>query len=197
MARRHHSRSRKQRATRRKQRGGYGAASVPVGYAWTADAATWPGVIAANGGDTQGAAMANYLPLSPYGIAVGGVDIAVPEIMFKGGRRKSRKHKKRGGKRMSRGGQNVNWAGAFGGSRRKTHRKRRHFGGFGPQELINFGRDLKFRAMGAYDSFMGNQAPVNPSPLDQPINENYKVVEPTPINLPRAFSLAGDSVAPL
>lgn len=130
--------------------------------------------------------MANYLPLSPYGIAVGGVDIAVPEIGFKGGSRRSLKHKKHSSRK---GGRRHKKA--------KTHKKRRHYGGFGPQELINFGRDLKFRAMGAYDAFMGNQAPVNPSPLDQPINENYKVVEPTPINLPRAFSLAGDSVAPL
>lgn len=164
--RRHHKR----------QRGGYGRGAEPVGFAWSADPMSWPGVAAANGTDTQGVTMSNYLPLSQYGVAVGGVDIAIPEIGFKGG---SRRHKRRGGRRH------------------KTHRRRRYYGGFGPQELINFGRDLKYKAMGAYDAFMGNQAPVNPSPLDQPINENYKVIEPTPINLPRAFSLAGDSVAPM
>ena len=134
--------------------------------------------------------MSNHLPLSPNGIAVGGVDIAVPEVGFKGGSRRSRKshrsHKKHGSRK---GGRRHKKA--------KTHKKRRYYGGFGPQELINFGRDLKYKAMGAYDTFMGNEQPVNPSPLDQPINENYKVVEPTPINLPRAFSLAGDSVAPM
>jgi hypothetical protein len=174
----------------KKQQGGFGPGARPVGYAWTPDAATWPGVLAANGGETQGIAMSNYLPLSPNGIAVGGVDIAVPEVGFKGGSRKSRKshksHKKHGSRK---GGRRHKKA--------KTHKKRRYYGGFGPQELINFGRDLKYKAIGAYDTFMGNEQPVNPSPLDQPINENYKVVEPTPINLPRAFSLAGNSVAPL
>ena len=36
----------------------------------------------------------NYLPLSPNGIVVGGVDIAVPEVGFMGGSCKSRKSHK-------------------------------------------------------------------------------------------------------
>jgi len=149
---------------------------------------TWPGVLAANGADTQGATMSNYLPLSPNGIAPGGVELAVPEVGYKGGKGRTRRHHKKSMK-VKRGGR-----------KHKTHHrraKRHHRGGFGPQELINFGRDLKFQAKTAYDAFMGNQGPVDPSPLSQPINENYKVVEPTPIDLPRAFSLAGDSVAPM
>lgn len=151
---------------------------------------TWPGVLAANGADTQGATMSNYLPLSPNGIAPGGVELAVPEVGYKGG--KGRRHRRTHSRRHHKKSKKVK----RGGRKHKTHR-RRHRGGFGPQELINFGRDLKFQAKSAYDAFMGNQPPVNPSPLDQPINENYKVVEPTPIDLPRAFSLAGDSVAPM
>jgi len=174
--------------------GGYGPGAGPVGYAWDGSKPyTWPGVIAANGGDTQGATMSNFYKLSPNGIAVGGVDIAVPEVgQFGGKKRKTLRHKikkhKKGGKRVT--------------HRRKsktTHRKirRSYKGGFGPQELINFGRDLKFKLQGAVSSYMGHQQPVNPSPLVQPIGQNYKIIEPTPTNLPRSYSLAGSSVAPL
>lgn len=183
-----HSRTRRHRSRHHKrQLGGYGPGAGPIGAPWTHDPMSWPGVLAANGANTQGITSSNYLPLSPNGIAVGGVDIAIPEVRFKGGR-KSRKHRKNHRHQNKTRRQYR---------RHSRNRSRRFRGGFGPQELINFGRDLKYKAIGAYDAFMGNEAPVNPSPLDQPINENYKVVEPTPINLPRSFSLAGDSVAPL
>jgi hypothetical protein len=175
-------------------RGGYGPGAGPVGYSWDGGKPmTWPGVIAANGGDTQGAAMSNFYKLSPNGIAVGGVDIAVPEVGQFGGRkrrtmRRKGKHSRKGGKRMT--------------HRRKpkaSHRRMRrsYKGGFGPQELINFGRDLKYKLQGAVSSYMGDQQPVNPSPLVQPIGQNYKIIEPTPTNLPRSYTLAGSSVAPL
>lgn len=183
------------RTKHHRMRGGYGPGAGPVGYSWDgANPTTWPGVIAANGGDTQGATMSNFYKLSPNGVAVGGVDIAVPEVgQFGGRRRRTVRHKKsnknrRGGKKKS--------------NRRKSRRthkkmKRVYKGGFGPQELINFGRDLKYNLQGAVSSYMGDQQPVNPSPLVQPIGQNYKIIEPTPTNLPRSYSLAGSSVAPL
>lgn len=182
-----HKKGKRTLRTKRRQRGGYGPGQNPVGYAWSSDPMTWPGVLAANGANTHGVAMSNYLPLSPYGVATGGVEIAVPEVGYKGGAKHRRRHRTKKGGRRNRKTYKV-----------KSHRRTRGLrGGFGPQELINFGRDLSFQTRTAFDSFMGNQPPVNPSPLDQPINENYKVIEPTPINLPRSFTLAGQSVAPL
>ena len=102
---RRQSKHKKHTRHHKKQQGGFGPGAGPVGYAWTPDAATWPGVLAANGGDTKGITMSNHLPLSPNGIAVGGVDIAVL-VGFKGGSRKSRKshksHKKHGSRKGGR-----------------------------------------------------------------------------------------------
>lgn len=189
-----HGRSKRHSRVRRTRgghmRGGYGPGAKPVGYGWKADPVWWPGVAAANGANTEGATMSNFLPLSPNGIAVGGVKIAEPEIGFFGGRRSRRArrvHKRKTMRKQKKG------------SRRRTtgRRARRMRGGFGPQDLLNFGRDLKFKAQGLYSDFMGNQQPVNPSPLVQPISKDYKVIEPTPINLPRSYNLSGASVAPL
>lgn len=184
-----------QRGKTHRLRGGYGVGAGPVGYAWDgAKPTTWPGVIAANGGDTKGATMSNFYKLSPNGIAVGGVDIAVPEVgQFGGLKQPTLKHRKlnrnkKNGRRMTR--RHVSKT-----NRRKI--KRVYKGGFGPQELINFGRDLKYQLQGAISSYMGNQQPVNPSPLVQPIGKKYHIIEPTPTNLPRSYSLSGASVAPL
>ena len=194
----------KQTAKRRRYRGGYGPGAGPVGYPWSSKPENWPGVLAANGADTEGATMSNFYPLSKYGIAVGGVDPAVPEVQF-GGKRKVRKAKKSSKKSINAKAK-AN-AKASSKTAKKQHRKRggkksqhnrakRHMrGGFLPQELLNFGRNVKYGIHGVINDFMGYKPPVNPSPLDQPINGNYKVIEPVPINLGKSYRLAGATVA--
>ena len=54
-----------------------------------------------------------------------------------------------------------------GGSRRRG-RKMRRGGGFLPQDLVNFGRNLTYGLGTAYNGFNGYPAPVNPMPyIDQ------------------------------
>ena len=89
MARKHSRRGNKhsiKRAHRRssrvkRQSGGYGPGAGPVGAPWQADPNTWPGMAALDGADTQGVVYGNHLPLSPNGIAVGGVMPAEPEVL--------------------------------------------------------------------------------------------------------------------
>lgn len=183
--------------------GGYGSGAGPVGYAWGPQPEMWPGVLSANGAKLDGITASNFYPLSPNGIAVGGVDIATPEVGQFGGR-KAKKSKK-GGKKSRKGGRKSARRSAHKSrkshGKRRTHRKRqsrRHMrGGFGPQELINFGRDLKYWAKGAVADYMGFQQPVDPSPLSQPIGQQYKVIEPNPTDLSKSYARAGAAVAPL
>ena len=216
------------------QKGGYGAGAGPVGYAWGPKPEMWPGVLAANGANLDGITASNFYELSPNGVAVGGVDIATPEVgqfggqavsyyargpgshAYSGGKkskkamserksRKSRKHVKGGKKLKGKKSSKSMRRGTKSYSKRRTQRKnknkkgsRRHMkGGFGPQELINFGRDLKYWAKGAVEDYMGFQQPVDPSPLSQPIGQQYKVIEPNPTDLSKSYNRAGAAVAPL
>jgi len=191
----HKKRHNQRRTKHYRMRGGYGTGAGPVGYSWYGSRpTTWPGVIAANGGNTQGATMSNFYKLSPNGVAVGGADIAVPEVGQFGGRR-SKNIRRRKSNKGKRGGKKITHK----RKQKTSHRRMRRMykGGFGPQELINFGRDLKYKLQGAVSSYMGDQQPVNPSPLVQPIGKEYQIIEPSPTNLPRSYSLAGASVAPL
>lgn len=184
------------------QKGGYGAGAGPVGQPWTADPETWPGVAVANGtrAGGDGVMSSNHLPLSPHGIAVGGVDIAVPEVSMFGGARKSRKrssgkrlnpktnkHMKKSHKKSHKKSRK---------SHKKTHKTKKRVyrmkGGFGAQELLNFGHNVKYQIAGMYDSFMGTQPPVNPSPLaDQPINQlPARVIAGAPINIASSINKA-------
>lgn len=194
--RKHGKHTRKAHAGRKSnQKGGYGKGAGPVGYGMESDPVTWPGVMAANGANTDGATMSNYYPLSKNGIAVGGVKIAVPEVGQFGGKKHMRK---RAHSKASKSRKHMK---AHKGGKAKSHKKhsksRKMHGGFGPQELINFGRDMKYWAKGAFSDYMGFQPPVDPSPLVQPIGERYRIIEPNPTNLPRSYNLAGSSVAPL
>ena len=62
------------------------------------------------------------------------------------------------------------------------------------QNLINFGRDMKFRANSFYNDLMGTKPPINPSPLDQPINQDLKILNIKPTNLPKSYREAGAKV---
>jgi len=58
----------------KKMKGGYGPGAHPVGYGWTGNINTWPGV---NVGNVPGATVSNYYPLSKNGIPVGLLDPAL------------------------------------------------------------------------------------------------------------------------
>lgn len=71
--RRHHSRSRVNRGIKKVyMKGGYGPGAGPVGSSWGPNPSTWP-----NGGSGNNS-MGNHYPQSPYGMAVGGQDPAIP-----------------------------------------------------------------------------------------------------------------------
>ena len=186
---------RNRRNSKKRQRGGEpwtNPAKSPSGFPWEGGKiVSWPGVYAANGGKTNGETWSNYYPLSPTGIDVGGVDpLPFKENNFpynppehytkrgyegqKGGRKRYLKNKSR-----------------------KMRKTKKHMKGgfFGLGEnLINFGRDIKFRANSFYNDLMGTKPPVNPSPLDQPINQDLKILNIKPTNLPKAYREAGAKV---
>lgn len=61
------------------------------------------------------------------------------------------------------------------GKRRHTRKTRRYRGGSKhggtliPQSLLNLGRNMQYNAESTWSSFAGDQQPVNPDPLVQPI----------------------------
>lgn len=185
------------------QKGGYGAGATPVGQPWQGDnPETWPGVAAANGTHMHGMTSSNHLPLSPNGIAVGGVKIAEPGVPLElkktmtGGARKQRgKSRKQHGEKMNRTNRanraraNANRANRANRTKKRVYKMK---GGFlGPQDLLNFGHKIRFNVANIFDNFMGNQHSTNPSVLDQPINEMpARVISPTPINIARSINKA-------
>lgn len=121
-------------------------ASGPVGYPWKGgDEATWPGVAASHGTNTNGSIMSNHFAVSPNGIAVGGIDLArstsddpIITPPMNGGRK--------------RGGSNNQTGGFF-------------------QEIVNLGRGVHGGINGGYFDLIGKQQPLsqNPWPTEQPI----------------------------
>lgn len=159
------------------------------------------------------------VPLSETGIPVGGNTIAKPEHglpyeeqmqidkMMKGGRRrrvnkkktktgKKAKTAKRGktGKKVMRKTRKARKTRKVKKTGKKTKiAKRKSYkmkgGMLGPQDLLNFGHNIRYQANRFFDSYMGKHNAVNPSPLEQPINQAPpKIIAPTPINLARSFS---------
>lgn len=181
----------------KKQKGGEpwtNPAKGPVGFPWESNnIVSWPGVYAANGGNTNGEMMGNYYPLSKTGIDVGGFDpLPLKENNFpynppehytkrgyehqKGGRKSYKKHLKNKSRKI-----------------RKSRKMRGGFFGLG-QNLINFGRDIQYRANSFYNDLMGTKSPTDPSPLVQPINQDLKILNIKPVNLPKAYREAGTKV---
>lgn len=130
-------------------------ASGPVGYSWQGgNEATWPGVVASHGTNTNGIAMSNHFAVSPNGIVVGGIDLArstsddnIITPPMNGGR-KAR-------------------IGGIGGKKQK--------GGFF-QEIVNLGRGVQDGINGGYFNLIGKQQPIsqNPYPTEQPLSTSGK-----------------------
>jgi hypothetical protein len=180
-----------------KQKGGYGAGARPIGQSWEGgNPETWPGVAVANNTlNMDGMTSSNHLAKSPYGIAVGGVEIAKPGVSLElkktmtGGTRKYKKNLKKNNKRKTGKRMVRKQTKKHNKTKKRVHKMKGGF--FGPQSFLNFGHEIKYQTKGFFDNFMGNQQPVNPSPLEQPINKMpSRVISPTPINLARSINKA-------
>ena len=141
---------------RKSMRGGMvsSPAAGPVGYSWEGgNEATWPGVGASHGIDTQGTTMSNHFGLSPNGIVVGGIDPA----------------------RSTSDDVNIN-SSMTGGKRGKGKRGNMKGGFF--QEIVNLGRGAQYGVNGGYFDLTGKQQPLsqNPYPTDQPINKTSSFI---------------------
>ena len=81
--RKHHRHSRSSHKKRHHKvkkvymKGGYGPGAGPVGYSWTPNNSSWPGVYASNGGNTNGMPFSNHYQYNSSGTGVGGQDPAI------------------------------------------------------------------------------------------------------------------------
>lgn len=166
---------------RKSMRGGMvsSPAAGPVGYSWQGgNEATWPGVGASHGIDTQGTTMSNHFGLSPNGIVVGGIDPARStsddvnlNSSMTGGKR---------GKRGKRGkGKRGNMKGGF------------------FQEIVNLGRGAQYGVNGGYFDLTGKQQPLsqNPYPTDQPINKTSSFIGGIPPDVKEIYKDANMNAA--
>lgn len=207
----------KNRTNKRQQKGGFGPGAGPVGHAWDSDPKSWPGVSVLAGGNTDGVMSSNHYSLSPYGGAVGGVQIAEPEVKFSGlaggsaskkrkcRKTRTRKHNKhRNHMRMRKHNKSQLRRTKYNRKTKHAHRSRKYKkslrmrGGFGPQDIVNVFRGAGHGLSNTFNNFMGYEHSPNPSPLEQPINSNdfpENIIAPDPINLKRSFDLAGRTAA--
>lgn len=166
---------------RKSMRGGMvsSPAAGPVGYSWQGgNEATWPGVGASHGIDTQGTTMSNHFGLSPNGIVVGGIDPArstSDDVNLNSSMT--------GGKRGKRGKQ---------GKGKRGNMK----GGFF-QEIVNLGRGAQYGVNGGYFDLTGKQQPLsqNPYPTDQPINKTSSFIGGIPPDVKEIYKDANMNAA--
>ena len=151
-------------------------AAGPVGYSWQGgNEATWPGVGASHGIDTQGTTMSNHFGLSPNGIVVGGIDPA----------------------RSTSDDVNLN-SSMTGGKRGKRGKgKRGNMKGGFFQEIVNLGRGAQYGVNGGYFDLTGKQQPLsqNPYPTDQPINKTSSFIGGIPPDVKEIYKDANMNAA--
>jgi hypothetical protein len=154
-------------------------AAGPVGYSWEGgNEATWPGVGASHGINTQGATMSNHFAVSPNGIAVGGIDPARStsddvnmNSSMNGGKRGNGKNRRRG--------KHGNMKGGF------------------FQEIVNLGRGAQYGVNGGYFNLTGKTQPLgqNPYPTDQPINKSSSFIGGIPPDVKEIYKEANMNAA--
>ena len=163
---------------RKSMRGGMvsSPAAGPVGYSWQGgNEATWPGVGASHGINTQGTTMSNHFGLSPNGIVVGGIDPA----------------------RSTSDDVNLN-SSMTGGKRGKRGKgKRGNMKGGFFQEIVNLGRGSQYGVNGGYFDLTGKQQPLsqNPYPTDQPINKTTSFIGGIPPDVKEIYKYANMNAA--
>ena len=154
-------------------------AAGPVGYSWEGgNEATWPGVGANHGINTQGTTMSNHFALSPNGIAVGGIELARSTS------------------------DDVNMNSSMSGGKGKKGRNRRKGkggnmkGGFF-QEIVNLGRGAQYGVNGGYFNLGGKMQPLsqNPYPTDQPINKTSSFIGGIPPDVEAIYKNANMNAA--
>ena len=148
-------------------------AAGPVGYSWQGgNEATWPGVAASQGMDSQGKTMSNHFKVSPNGVVVGGID-------------------------PYSGTSNQNGTLNMKGGRKRKGKGKKQKGGFF-QEIVNLGRGAQYGVNGGYFNLVGKQQPISQNPYpteDQPIDVNYKMIGAVPPNVRDIYVDANNQVA--
>ena len=159
-----------------RMRGGSGVPNGPVGYSWNGgNPATWPGVEASKGMDTQGMAMSNHFALSKNGVLVGGIEPA-----------------------RSTKDDPISTPPQNGGRRRKGRRGKYHQKGGFLQDIVNLGRQGVVNVQSTIDGIYGMRPPVSPYPYeDQPINADYKFVGTVPPDVRQIYVKANETVGKL
>jgi hypothetical protein len=158
------------RKTRHYMRGGFGAGAGPIGYAWNGNNGTWPGVYASEGNNTSGMTMSNFLPLNKLGAVVGGVDPAlssrndIPHLTATASQVKA----------IQSGGKLTDLL---------------------PSVVTNTGSSLMHQGKSIYSDFMGSpNAPVNPLPTVQPIDEKITFIPASAVDLSKMTNMAAQEV---
>ena len=149
------------------KKGGSGAL---VGYPWSSNESSWPGVQSALGNNSgcAGATKSNHFALSKFGVTAGPVDPPLSSRNLVGGKRRKRK-----------------------GGRKNT---------LFPQDLVNFGRNLTSGAGEVMVGWQGKEMPASwiPNPTSgQPIDQNYKLIDSPPPNVRAIRDAAGVTAANL
>lgn len=163
----HHRVKKAGRKTRHLMRGGFGPGAGPVGYAWNGNNGTWPGVYASEGNNTSGMTMSNFLPVSKIGIAVGGVD---PSLSTRNDI--PQVHSTAAQIKAIQAG-----------------------GNFLPSSIANAGNSLLYQGKSVYSDFMGSpDAPVNPLPTIQPIDEKITFIPASAVDIPKMTNMAAQEV---
>ena len=192
------SRSKK---TRRGKRGG-SIGLDKLGYGWVGSKLnTWPGVKSNKTGITQ----SNHLPVSPYGVPVGGVNLPYSTYGDKTGNSSvpvsPNKLKLMGGYRYNSPGKSSskrNSRGSSRGKRRSSRGKKKQRGGLFFEDIKNFGRHLAKGVEGKLDGVRGVPQPVGVMPTDQPfIDRDVDVIISDPVNVEKVYKTNSKAVAKL
>ena len=158
-----------------------------LGYGWVGSKLnTWPGVKGNKNSITQ----SNHLPVSPYGVPVGGVNLPYSTYGDKTGNSSIPVSPE---KLKLIGGYNYNSPGK---SAKRKNKKQK--GGLFFQDIKNFGRYLVKGVEAKIDGVRGVSQPVGVMPTDQPyINRDVNVIISDPVNVEKIYRTNSESIAKL
>jgi hypothetical protein len=159
-----------------------------LGYGWVGSKLnTWPGVKGNKNSITQ----SNHLPVSPYGVPVGGVNLPYSTYGDKTGNSSIPVSPE---KLKLIGGYNYNSP----GKSAKRGKNKKQKGGLFFQDIKNFGRYLVKGVEAKMDGVRGVSQPVGVMPTDQPyINRDVNVIISDPVNVEKIYRTNSESIAKL
>jgi hypothetical protein len=163
-----------------------------LGYGWVGSKLnTWPGVKGNKNSITQ----SNHLPVSPYGVPVGGVNLPYSTYGDKTGNSSIPVSPE---KLKLIGGYNYNSPGKSVKIRNSRGKNKKQKGGLFFQDIKNFGRYLVKGVEGKIDGARGVSQPVGVMPTDQPyINRDVNVIISDPVNVEKIYRTNSESIAKL